>query len=174
MSLNRQCWNYFNIIFFGLISTFCAREIVVFKSSLQLDNQRYLSGLRLKTTRNNQPIQSFKGFSLCGRFNYQRLLGSQTRLFFIKDHDWQLFFFKLDYDESFVSFGNVDHTGSAPSWINGELPDSNFVMWSTQRWHSVCFSFKASNSYVAIVKVCVKQHEKLNCFTITLNMPLEF
>ncbi len=129
-------------------------DISVIQSTTPLTDKNNLSGFQLKEASSQViNVQRLQGFSICGRFNFQRIVSGKTRLFRILSNDWHMFFFNINYDETFASFGNADEFGSSPSWICAEKTNANFVMWSTQRWHAVCFSFSARSSHVTITKV---------------------
>ena len=145
---------YWALFLYASIKVATGSSFSVFQSTTPLIDENNLSGLQLKVASSKLiNVQRLQGFSICGRFNSQRIINGKTRLFRILDSEWRLFFFNINYDHTFVSFGNADEFGSSPSWICADGSDTNFVMWSTQRWHSVCFSFQDSKSYVSMIKV---------------------
>ena len=53
------------------------------------------------------------------------------------------------YDMTFFWFGSMN-------WIVKDLQRNSFIIWSTNRWHSICVSFDRKTSHLTLVKVKTK------------------
>ncbi len=119
----------------------------------------FLSGVHLKPElkNNSYSIKTGSGIAFCTRFNFRRLISfGKSVVLTVATNDWQLLSFGIGYRYSFVSFGNRDETGSAPSWLVGlsGLSDSiEYSIWTTNRWISVCIAFNISRNVINVVKV---------------------
>ena len=133
-------------------------QIKVYKSTVSSDDEPVLSGLVLKNDSiKNIALTDLRGVSFCARFNYMRLMGPETPLLWIKSNksptDWQLTYFLIGYDSSFMAFGNQDDNGDIPSWIIKEENSQEYTVWAANKWHHVCYSYSASTSRIQLIKV---------------------
>ncbi len=137
-----------------LAGNISSERVEVFKSTLPVGNVQSMSGLQLMTDKDNVDLNRKFGFSLCARFNFKRLLLSKSTIVRIGTvSDWHLAFVFPGYQSSFIAFGNWDEYGSTPGWILQEKGSSDFMLWSTNRWHHICLSYKTSTSHITLVKV---------------------
>ena len=81
-----------------------------------------------------------QGITICGRFNLARLAG-ETRILAIGDQMW-LF---MGYHETFLQFG-------FRNWIVKNPAANVFGIWSTNRWHHICFSFDRKTNHLMLIK----------------------
>ena len=118
-----------------------SESILVYQSTITM-TQKVLSGLHFE---NVEKLESKSSFSLCIRFNYQRLsLHNEARIFEILD----LPFLWLTARYPYTWFG-LGHF----NWILREIPD-NYIMWIPTKWHHLCLSFSDLESSIKVVKVC--------------------
>ena len=120
--------------------------ILVYQSTITM-TQKVLSGLHFESV---EKLESKSSFSLCIRFNYQRLsLHNEARIFEILD----LPFLWLTARYPYTWFG-LSHL----NWIMREIPD-NYIMWIPTKWHHLCMSFSDFESSIKVVKVCSLPNE---------------
>ncbi len=151
---------------FGFVFVF-AMEVVIkicdckmmkmYESTSSLSDPRPISGLKLANVSDNVDVTGLPGFTICGRFNFKRLMHGQTRMFQIESVEpgksWRMMFFLIGYERSFFSFGTKDETGSSPSWIMKEVGREDFMIWSTNRWHQICIAFQLRTNHITLIKV---------------------
>ena len=151
------------------------KEAKVFESTSPLDDTVSQSGFWPKSERKVR-LWTLPGVSICSRFNYKRLMRWQSQLMQIGPWpDWWMMFLFIGYRATFVGFGNVgklfwimsfseididvmdcnhiDSFGGIPSWVIMEKNTEEFMLWSANRWHHICLSYKASTSRIMVVKV---------------------
>ena len=122
-----------------------------FESISAVGTNQVLSGLQFA---GNVQQQKLTDLSICGRFQYKTLAGARSRFMFIQSPtDWSLFKLGVGYKSSFVGFGNHDSHGSMPSFILQDVNSESYMIWSTNRWHHFCLSFRMSSSHLKVVKV---------------------
>ncbi len=141
-----------------------SRQIHLFESTEFVNKDKILSGLHLISQQDKLTVSRFDGFAMCGRINFRQLVDSRSKFSRIRsDQEWNLFGLGVEYTTSFLSFGNYgEGTRSAPSWILAEVAKpEEFKVWSTNRWHSLCFSFRASGKHASFVKVTKKRFSSL-------------
>ena len=114
-------------------------ESVTVYSSVH-DNGTLGSGLKLLPESVSQPSNFTQGITICGRFNLARVGGSS----FILAIGQQMWLF-MGYDETFLEFG-------FRNWIIKDVITDNFYIWSTNRWHQLCFSFDRITYHLMFVK----------------------
>ena len=51
----------------------------------------------------------------------------------------------MDYKDSFFGFANSN-------WVVKDLQSNNFLIWTANRWHHVCFSFNRQTNRLLLVK----------------------
>ena len=73
----------------------------------------------------------------------------------------QLLWFGAEYPSSFFGFGHPRKTGHYKSFLlrnkvedyENNVVDSIDVMWRSNAWTQLCFSYDSSNKFVRVVKV---------------------
>ena len=53
---------------------------------------------------------------------------------------------QANYRQTFFFFGTMN-------WIIKDVKLDTFLVWSTNRWHSICVAFDRANSHITFVKV---------------------
>ena len=53
---------------------------------------------------------------------------------------------QANYRQTFFFFGSMN-------WIIKNVELNSFLVWSTNRWHSICVAFDRTTSYITFVKV---------------------
>ena len=129
--------------------------LVTYKSTLPLNATKPDAGLKLIKESIKKDTNFEKGITICIRFNFLALLGSKSG-FFIHDtglaSDWEslnaqsMFRANAGYKQTFFHFGNMN-------WIVKDVESNIFLLWSTNRWHSICVAFDRTNSHITYVKV---------------------
>ena len=125
------------LLIFSILPT--ARAILVFSTN----NTDFGSGLKLNSS-SVEKSNFTQGISICGRFNYRRIAGS-NQLIQIETPGAFMWSF-MGYQGSFMQFGYIN-------WVIKEVPSNNFRLWSTNRWHQICWSFNRQTSFLMFVKV---------------------
>ncbi len=140
----------------GLDLNFYESTIPVMSSNQTMDHDKE-AGMSLASgsALNGLDIDNLSGLSICLRFNLRRLINESGWLveWQSPDMDWSLFKVAVGYRKSTVAFGNNDTFGSMPSWIIRVQGEEGFNIWSTNKWHHLCFSFRASDKKVTFIKV---------------------
>ena len=121
----------------------CIKAVWIFSTSENLTDPNIGSGLRLKSESVSRSNFT-RGISICGKFNYSRIAGS-AQLIQIETPGALMWSF-MGYQETFMQFGYIN-------WVVKEVPQNNFRLWSTNRWHQICWSFDRNSSYLMFVKV---------------------
>ena len=58
------------------------------------------------------------------------------------------------YPQTWLNFGNDENgTGYKSSWILRDLHKDTYLMWKTDTWHHICFSYSKPTSNVTLIKV---------------------
>ena len=132
-----------------------SQALVTYKSTLPLNATAPNAGLKLIKESIKRDTNFEKGISICIRFNFLALALLSSPLF---THDvglatgWQtlyeqsMFFANIRYKKTFFIFGTM-------SWIVKDAKSGTFLLWSTNRWHSICVAFDRTNSHITFVKV---------------------
>ena len=85
------------------------------------------------------------GITICLRFNFMTLIGS-----IVFKHDRpgspSMFEGQANYRQTFFFFGSMN-------WIIKDVELNSFLVWSTNRWHSICVAFDRTTSHITFVKV---------------------
>ena len=129
--------------------------LVTYKSTLPLNATKPDAGLKLIKKSIKKDTNFEKGITICIRFKFLALLGSKS-VIFIHDPglatDWQslngqsMFRAYAGYKQTFFIFGTT-------SSILKDVELDTFLLWSTNRWHSICVTFDRTNSHFTYVKV---------------------
>ena len=53
---------------------------------------------------------------------------------------------QANYRQTFFFFGSMN-------WIIKDIELNSFLVWSTNRWHSICVAFDRTTSHITFVKV---------------------
>ena len=133
-----------------------SQALVTYQSTLLLNATKPDAGLKLIKGSIKKDTNFEKGISICIRFNFLALAWSPL---FTHDvglaTDWQtsyeqsMFFANVRYKKTFFIFGTM-------SWIVKDAKSGTFLLWSTNRWHSVCVAFDRTNSHITFVKVHIR------------------
>ena len=122
------------------------QTLVTYKSTLPLNATSPFAGIRLLKESIKKDTNFTNGISICVRFNY-RQLGSGTFIFAQHKPGTDLFVqAQSGYYESFFFFGKMN-------WILKDMKTGSFLVWSTNRWHSICVTFDRNTSHITLVKV---------------------
>ena len=132
-----------------------SRALVTYQSTLPLSATKPDAGLKLIKESIKKDTNFEKGITICLRFNFLALLG-QGGYIFIHDTglgtDWlssrvqSMFQAWAGYKQTFFHFGHMN-------WIVRDVESNIFLLWSTNRWHSICVAFDRTNSHITYVKV---------------------
>ena len=58
------------------------------------------------------------------------------------------------YPQTWLNFGNDENgPGYKSSWILRDLHKDTYLMWKTDTWHHICFSYSKPTSKVTYIKV---------------------
>ncbi len=147
-------------MFFFLFLTFqVGNSVRILTSSLKLSEYGdAISGAKLIDDR---IVDGLRDVSFCIRFNY-KLLGryeGRSRLITISswrqdggDPEWDLTWFGANYPFSFLGFGSPRQKGFYKSFLLRDPDESDFEIWSSNRWSHVCLAYQKSDGYLRIVK----------------------
>ena len=120
--------------------------LVTYKSTLPLNAPNPFAGLRLLKESVKKDTNFTDGITICMRFNY-RQLGDGIYILGILDETGKR---SIDviagYQQTFFNFENFN-------WIVKDLIYDSFIVWSTNRWHSLCTAFDRAKSHITFVKV---------------------
>ena len=130
-----------------------SQALVTYKSTLPLNATAPNAGLKLIKESIKRDTNFEKGITICIRFNFLALVSSPL---FTRDvglaTDWQTFNAQstfsawADYKKTYFAFGTI-------FWIVNDAKSGTFLLWSTNRWHSICVAFDRTNSHITFVKV---------------------
>ena len=132
-----------------------SRALVTYQSTLPLNATKPDAGLKLIKESIKKDTNFEKGITICLRFNFLALLGWESVIFMHDTGlgiDWQSFKVQsmfqawADYKHTFFHFGNMN-------WIVKDVESNIFLLWSTNRWHSICVAFDRTSSHITYVKV---------------------
>ena len=88
-----------------------------------------------------------KGITICGRFNYPRIIEQTSILFYVKSMStYEYLATKMGYQETF--WGIADY-----NWILKEPIKNTFRVWAANRWHHICLALDKELSHFVVVKV---------------------
>ena len=130
------------------------QALVTYKSTLPLNAIKPDAGLKLIKESIKKDTNFEKGITICIRFNFLAL-GEWSPLF---THDvglatdWHslyaqsMFFARVGYKKTFFIFGTM-------ASIVKDVDSNTFLLWSTNRWHSICVACDRTNSHITFVKV---------------------
>ena len=139
-----------------------SQALVTYQSTLPLNATKPDAGLKLIKESIKKDTNFEKGITICLRFNFLAFLGWESYIF---THDtgpgtdWHsfkvqsIFHAWAGYKQTFFYFGNMN-------WIVKDVESNIFLLWSTNRWHSICVAFDRTNSHITYVKV-IKMFNKL-------------
>ncbi len=135
-----------------------AKPLKVYQSTAPLSNDKVLSGLTLLPPEgSNFILKDMPGITICCRFNFKRLVFLKSFVMMIQPPGnpapWELAFFFAGYQMSFMGFGNSDSRGSVPSWIMKDKEEEDFLTWTANRWHHICYAYTATTSWIQLIKV---------------------
>ena len=131
-----------------------SQALVTYKSTLPLNATSPNAGLKLIKESIKRDTNFEKGITICIRFNFLAL-GEWSPLF---THDvglatdWHslyaqsMFFARVGYKKTFFIFGTM-------ASIVKDVDSNTFLLWSTNRWHSICVACDRTNSHITFVKV---------------------
>ena len=74
------------------------------------------------------------------------LVGSNVVFKHDKPGSPSMFEAQANYRQTFFFFGTMN-------WIIKDVKLDTFLVWSTNRWQSICVAFDRTNSYITFVKV---------------------
>ena len=130
-----------------------SQALVTYKSTLPLNATAPNAGLKLIKESIKKDTNFEKGITICIRFNFLSLVWSPL---FTHDvglaPDWDtlyaqsMFYVRVGYKKTFFVIGTM-------SWIVKDAKSGTFLLWSTNRWHSICVAFDRTNSHITFVKV---------------------
>ena len=67
------------------------------------------------------------------------------------------------YPQTWLNFGNDENgTGYKSSWILRDLHKDTYLMWKTDTWHHICFSYSKPTSNVTLIKVRIIIKTRIN------------
>ena len=127
------------------------QTLVTYQSTLPISAIAPISGLSLLKESIKRDTNFTNGITICIRFNYRKL-GKRMAIFTHQKQgteDWKYFYVRTEagYDQgTFFHFGGLN-------WIVKDMVKNSFILWSTNRWHSVCVSFDHYTSHIRFVKV---------------------
>ena len=131
-----------------------SQGLVTYQSTLPLNATDSDAGLKLIKESIKKDTNFEKGTTICLRFNFLAL-GTKSTVF-IHDTglatDWQtfkaksMFYAYAGYKRTGFFFGNMN-------WIVKDVETDTFLLWSTNRWHSICVAFDRTHSHITYVKV---------------------
>ena len=87
-----------------------------------------------------------KGITICGRFNYPRIIEETSILFYVKSMSYEYLATKMGYQETF--WGIADY-----NWILKDPIKNTFRVWAANRWHHICLALDKALSHFVVVKV---------------------
>ncbi len=145
---------------FSILGQMCHGELItVYQSIAPLKSpEPVLSGMILENGQENVDVTKMFGLSICVRFNFKVLMDSKSTLYEImSDHErgepvWEMAYLRVGDSITFIGFGK-DIDQDMPSWIVQMKGSQVFKKWTTNRWHHVCMSYDALNSYITVVLV---------------------
>ena len=124
-----------------------SQALVTYQSTLLLNATKPDAGLKLIKGSIKKDTNFEKGITICLRFNFLAL-GS-----FIFSHDTgpatdrQLMIGTISgYWQTLFIFGTTILNVK-------DVESDTFLLWSTNRWHSICLAFDRTNSHITFVKV---------------------
>ena len=132
-----------------------SQALVTYQSTLPLNATKPDAGLKLIKESIKKDTNFEKGITICLRFNFLALgkkstvfshdTGLATDLQTFKAHS--MFCQSADYKQNtFFYFGTM-------GWIVKDVETDTFLLWSTNRWHSICVAFDRTHSRITYVKV---------------------
>ena len=126
-------------------------SLKIYHSNLSIDSESGLSGLNYINTKENAILTN--SLTVCGRFNYKRL-GKKSIMFDIdKNLATSFLFYRMDYPNTFLNFGNFDKNHTAmSSYILNDPKTEEFSIWYTNKWHHVCFGYNSKTNHVVFIK----------------------
>ena len=121
-----------------------AHTLVTYESTLKINDTNPFAGLKLVKDSIKKDTNFEDGITICLRF-YLRKLGGVV---FKHEYPGKPVFMEAQaiYKQSFFFFGSMN-------WIVKDLQRNSFIIWSTNRWHSICVSFDRKTSHLTLVKV---------------------
>ena len=115
------------------------------QSTLPLNTTGPFAGLKLIKESIKKDTNFENGITICLRFNFMTLIGS-----IVFKHDRpgspSMFEGQANYRQTFFFFGTMN-------WIIKDVKLDTFLVWSTNRWHSICVAFDRTTSHITFVKV---------------------
>ena len=145
---------------FIILLLFCFTSNIIalkiYQSNISYQDENVVSGLYYKKEIEQNVIFS-QSLTTCVRFNFKRLRDS-SRIIVIRNSNSQIYpdFLRMyaRYPQTWINFGNHEHgIGSKASWILRDPATNSYLIWRTNKWHHICFSYSKSNSFVSFVKV---------------------
>ena len=133
-----------------------AQGLRVFKSNIPVGIDDKVSGLYYKKPANSYHELSYS-LTVCARFSFARL-SKKCQLFYFKKpntSEREFLGVSIRYKESgsYPRFGDREEgPGYFFNWVLKDPETNEFNIWSTYRWHHVCFAFNKNTSHVAWVK----------------------
>ena len=122
------------------------QALLTYKSTLPLNATGPFAGIRLLKESIRKDTNFTNGISICVRFNYRQLGGGTFIFAHHKPGEDQFVMAQAGYDETFFFFGKMN-------WILKDMKTDSFLVWSTNRWHSICVCFDRNTSHITLVKV---------------------
>ena len=135
----------------------CNTTIKIFESTVHLEVENIISGLRYKRP-NDKKVMLSNSLTVCIRFNLKRLgYGESVKLFAIgsskvKDEPS---FSQISVDPiTWFEYGNQElGCGYKSSWILRDPAKNSYLIWKPVYWHHICFAYSKPNFHVSFVKV---------------------
>ena len=123
------------------------QALVTYQSTLRINHpiNETFSGLQLveESIKNHTKFED--GITICLRFNFRKL-GAIVFKHFSRASNPIMMEAQAIYKQTFLFFGNMN-------WIVKDMKSNSFIIWSTNRWHSICVSFDKKTSHIVFVKV---------------------
>lgn len=128
--------------------------LVVYKSTLSINQIGIPSGLHY-IPNNGQIMSQSNSFTVCCRFNYQRLLNRPRILDIVNPNHPSQSFLEINagYPYSWWRLGNYEKGNeSFSNWIVKDPVTNGFSVWTANLWHHLCVAYSKDESKVMLVK----------------------
>ena len=132
-----------------------SHSLVTYQSTLPLNATKPDAGLKLIKESIKKDTSFEKGITICLRFKFLALLGWKS-VVFIHDTGLATTFQSFVEQSMFVGVAGYKQTDiwfGSMVWIVKDFESNTFLLWSTNRWHSICVAFDVTNSRITYVKV---------------------
>ena len=136
-------WILLSFLYFGQ----AAHSIKVYQSTLPIETEHGVSGLKYMGEKRNVPFNN--GFTLCVRFYFKRL--TWAYLVYLEN------FIRIapNLKKTWFLIGNMnDGTGRYASWLLMNTKTQDPVLWYANQWHHICTGFDGER--MSFIKVLYK------------------